>query len=75
LFRARHYNITGTVMTLAGIVATVAMLSGSPAVPTDSLSDLACALALWGSGFFTWHSTRKAFAERVVVAPRPTTTG
>lgn len=62
IFRAPHFYATAAVMTLAGILAIVAMANGSPAATIDGSAELACALALWGTGFVAWLRTRKAMA-------------
>lgn len=60
LFRAPHFFATAAVMTLAGVLAAVAMAAGSPAVATAGTANLVCAVALWGTGFISWFRVRKA---------------
>lgn len=69
IFRVPHYYATATAMTLAGIVAAMAIATGSAAVTTDGILDLACAIALWGTGFVSWSRVHKAMARgRTVIA-------
>jgi len=58
LFRARHYRITATLMTLAGVAGTMAIASGWPAASTAAGVDIVCAITLWTTGFVSWRSTR-----------------
>jgi hypothetical protein len=69
IFRVPHYYATATAMTLAGIVAAMAIATGSAAVTTDGILDLACAIALWGTGFVSWSRVHKVMARgRTVIA-------
>lgn len=67
LFRAPHFFGTAVVMTLAGALAAVAVASGSSAIIVDGLAELACALALWATGFFSWFRVHRALAASRVV--------
>ncbi|HKZ10118.1 MAG TPA: hypothetical protein VJL61_05345 [Rhodanobacteraceae bacterium] len=60
IFRAPHFFATAVVMTLAGVVAAAAMATGSPGVAANGIVDLACAVALWGTGFVTWRRVHNA---------------
>jgi hypothetical protein len=69
IFRAPHYYATATAMTLAGIAAAMAIATGNAAVTTDGILDLACAIALWGTGFVSWSRVHKDVARnRTVIA-------
>jgi len=63
IFRAPHYFVTAGVMTLAGILAAVAMANGSSATTANGIADLLCAMALWGTGFTSWLRMHKAVAD------------
>jgi hypothetical protein len=62
IFRSPHFFATAAVMTLAGIMATAAMATGNPAMAANGLADLACAIALWVTGFVSWLRVRRAIA-------------
>lgn len=62
IFRAPHFFITAIVMTLAGVLAAVAMVTGSSATAANGIAELVCAVALWGTGFTSWFQVRKAMA-------------
>ncbi|MGH8183554.1 MAG: hypothetical protein ACREPH_07840 [Rhodanobacteraceae bacterium] len=68
IFRAPHFFATAVVMTLAGVLAAVAMATGSPVVTANGIVDLVCAAALWGTGFATWRRTHKATAVGAAAA-------
>lgn len=70
IFRSPHLVATAAVMTLAGILAAVAMATGSPAPTANVIVDLACAATLWGTGFATWRRTHKATAPGAAAATR-----
>jgi len=40
----------------------VAMATSSSVTAANSVADLACAIALWGTGFVSWSRVRKAIA-------------
>jgi hypothetical protein len=72
IFRSPHFFATAAVMTLAGILAAAAMATGSRAVTAGGIADLVCAVALWTTGFITWHGMRKAVVgDTVTAATRP----
>lgn len=62
LFRAPHFFATAIVMTMAGVLAAIAVAGGSPATAADGLAELACAVALWGTGAFSWFRVHQALA-------------
>jgi hypothetical protein len=68
LFRAPHFFATVTVMTLAGMLAAVAMAGGSPATTANGIAELACAIALWATGFISWSRIRRDIAGRHAIA-------
>lgn len=70
IFRSPHFVATAAVMTLAGILAAVAMATGSPALTANGIVDLACAAALWGTGFVSWSRVHKATAPSAAAATR-----
>jgi hypothetical protein len=63
IFRSPHFFATAIVMTLAGILASVAMATGSSATTANGVADLTCAIALWATGFVSWHRVRQAIAD------------
>lgn len=65
-FNAPHFRVTGTVMTLAGVIAVLLIADGSPAGTTAGIADIACALTLWATAFVSWQRTRRALAVAVV---------
>ena len=64
IFRAPHYHVTATLMTIAGGAATLAIAAGAPAVMAAGLADIACAVVLWGTAFVSWQHTRRAAGSR-----------
>lgn len=62
IFRAPYFFITAIVMTLAGVLAAVAMATGNSATAANGIADLVCAGALWGTGFTSWFHVHKAIA-------------
>lgn len=65
-FDAPHFRVTGTVMTLAGVIAVLSIAGGSPAGATAGTACVACALTLWATAFVSWQRTRRALAAAVV---------
>jgi hypothetical protein len=63
LFRAPHYRVTATLMTLAGLVGVAAMLHGAAAHPVNAVVDGVCALTLWTTGFVSWRRAAAAVAD------------
>ena len=57
LFRAPHYRVTATVMTLAGVAGVLALASSRPADATNAFVGAICAATLWITGFVSWRST------------------
>lgn len=72
IFRSPHFFATAVAMTLAGVLAVVAMATGSREVTAASIADLVCAVALWTTGFITWRGMRKAaVGDALTTATRP----
>lgn len=63
IFRSPHFFATAAVMTLAGILAVAAMATGSPATTANGITDLACAITLWATGFVSWLRVRRSIAD------------
>lgn len=71
-FGARHFHATAVVMTVAGVLAVLAIASGSRAVTAAGLAEIACAVTLWATAFVSWRRTRHALATGVArVTARP----
>jgi hypothetical protein len=63
LFRAPHYRLTATAMTLASLAAVAAIALGCDGNACNALLGTLCALALWISGFVSWRSMRHRLAR------------
>lgn len=62
IFRAPYYFATAMVMMSAGVVAVAAIATGSAATTANGMVDLACAAALWATGFMSWSRVHTALA-------------
>lgn len=62
IFRAPYYCATAVAMMLAGVVAAAAITTGSAAATANGMADLACAAALWATGFISWSRVRTTLA-------------
>ena len=73
IFRSPHFVATAVAMTLAGILAAVAMATSSSVTAANSVADLACAIALWGTGFVSWSRAHKAIthSHAIIAATDP----
>jgi hypothetical protein len=67
LFRAPHYRLTATAMTLASLAAVAAIALGRDGNACNALLGTLCALALWTSGFVSWRSMQRRL-DRPAVA-------
>lgn len=56
IFRAPHYRVTATVMSVAGALGVAAIALGANAAACNALACLTCALTLWASCFVSWRS-------------------
>lgn len=67
IFRTRHYHATAVLMTLAGILAILALADGAPAKTAGSLAAAVCALVLWGTAALSWWQAHNALAEDATI--------
>lgn len=63
IFRAPPLFGTAVVMTLAGALAAVAIATGGSATVANGVAELACAIALWGTGYLSWFLVHRALAR------------
>lgn len=63
LFRTPYYDITATVMTLAGVVGLAALLAGCPTPSTLAAVAAVCAFTLWATAFAAWQRSREAIGR------------
>lgn len=68
IFRSPHFFVTAAVMTLAGIVAAVAMAAGISPITADGVAELVCAVALWVTGSVSWLRMRNATTGHHTIA-------
>lgn len=68
LFRAPHYRVTATVMSVAGALGVIAMVLGANGANCNALVCLTCALTLWASCFVSWRSVLRTLPSAVAFA-------
>ena len=60
LFRAPRFNVTASLMTLAGTGGVGCIAGGIAAAPVVALVGVVCAITLWGTGLTSWISTARS---------------
>lgn len=64
VFHVAAFNVTATLMTLAGTLAVLAIASGDSGMLAGNLAKLACALVLWGTGLASWRRLTRGEPSR-----------